>query len=57
MWDLSSDQGSKLCPAFEAQSLNHWTAREVQTVCTFMCLFCYCKSKGKGLEKYTTKQL
>ena len=57
MWDLSSDQGSKLCPAFEAQSLNHWTAREVQTVCTFMCLFCFCKSKGKGLEKYTTKQL
>lgn len=22
-----------------------------------MCLFCFCKSKGEDLDKYTTKQL
>lgn len=30
MWDLSSQPGIELMsPALEAQSLNHWTARDV----------------------------
>ena len=30
MWDLSSQPGTEpMAPSVEAQSLNHWTAREV----------------------------
>ena len=41
-WDLSPPWGIEPTPlAFEVQSLNHWTAREVPCVCLFIYLFIY----------------
>ena len=32
MWDVSSTPGTESEPLMEAQSLNHWSSREVPTL-------------------------
>ena len=39
------DQGLNLCPAVEAQSLNHWTTRKVPLFCTLLSLLFLCGLK------------
>ena len=41
VWDLSSPAGDRAVPpAMEAQSLNHWTSREVPVLRSFLLLLC-----------------
>ena len=42
MWDLVPDQGSGLGPALGAQSLSHWTTREVPSLCNLCLSSTYC---------------